>query len=246
MIYLHKILPLAASPIGLLIFLIVYGLIFRSRRASLLALLVIWICSMPSVSNKLVNILENDFQLTAIEKVEKAGAVVVLSGMVKAVQGTDGLIFEWGEASDRIFAGIELIKANKAPTLILTRGLLPWSVGIPEGEFLSLEAQRRGINELNIKLTKAVENTEQEAAAIKELLEGSTNKIILVTSAFHMPRAIKVFRAKGIDVIPYAVDFRYSLSKATPMDYLPDADALKDTSFFVREMIGRLYYSIKY
>jgi len=71
---------------------------------------------MPSVSNKLVNILENDFQLTAIEKVEKAEAVVVLSGMVRAVQGTDGLIYEWGEASDRIFAGIELTVPSRMIT----------------------------------------------------------------------------------------------------------------------------------
>jgi hypothetical protein len=56
--------------------------------------------------------------------------------MVRTVQEKNGLGYEWGEASDRIFAGINLFKAKKAPLLILTRGKLPWSVGKPEGEYL--------------------------------------------------------------------------------------------------------------
>ena len=47
-------------------------------------------------------------------------------------------------------------------------------------------------------------------------------------------------------MIPFAVDFRASADKITLMDFIPSANALKDTSFFVREMIGRLYYAIKY
>ena len=39
------------------------------------------------------------------QSAKEADAVVVLSGMVRTIEGEDGLAYEWGEAADRIFAG---------------------------------------------------------------------------------------------------------------------------------------------
>jgi uncharacterized SAM-binding protein YcdF (DUF218 family) len=103
-----------------------------------------------------------------------------------------------------------------------------------------------GISENNILLTENVENTDQEAKAIKKLLSEDKSKVLLVTSAFHMPRAQKVFEAAGINVVPFPVDFQKGLSKITFMSFMPSANALSGTSFFVREMIGRIYYNLKY
>jgi uncharacterized SAM-binding protein YcdF (DUF218 family) len=166
--------------------------------------------------------------------------------MIRTVNSKEGLDYEFSEASDRIFAGINLFKEKKAPKLILTRGKLPWSVGIPEGEYLKEIAINNGISENNILLTENVENTDQEAKAIKKLLSDDKSKVLLVTSAFHMPRARIVFEAAGINVVPFPVDFQKELSKITFMSLVPTAKSLYDTSFFVREMIGRVYYNLKY
>ena len=61
-----------------------------------------------------------------------------------------------------------------------------------------------------------------------------------------MPRAQKVFEAAGIRVLPFPVDFLSRAEKFTFMSFIPSADALSQTSFFVREMIGRTYYNLKY
>ena len=95
-------------------------------------------------------------------------------------------------------------------------------------------------------LTKNVQNTDQEAIAVKRLLNTNEIKVILVTSAFHMPRAKKVFVASGIKVIPFAVDYISSEQKITFMHFIPSAGSLGATSFAVRELIGRLYYNLKY
>ena len=166
--------------------------------------------------------------------------------MNRTINSKDGLYYEFGEASDRIFAGINLFKEKKAPKLILTRGKLPWSVGIPEGEYLKEIAITNGISENNILLTENVENTDQEAKAIRKLLSEDKPKVILVTSAFHMPRAQKVFQAAGINVVPFPVDFQKGLSKITFMSIVPSANSLSGTSFFVREILGRIYYNLKY
>jgi len=246
MIYLHKILPLIFSPLIMIILLIIFGLITNSKKISLIGVFILIVCSLPIVSGKLVAYLESDYQLSEPSNITSTDAIVVLSGMIRTINSKDGLDYEFGEASDRIFAGINLFKEKKAPKLILTRGKLPWSVGIPEGEYLKEIAITNGISENNILLTENVENTDQEAKAIKKLLSKDKHRVLLVTSAYHMPRAQKVFEAAGINVVPFPVDFQKGLSKITFMSFIPSANALSGTSFFVREMIGRVYYDLKY
>ena len=72
------------------------------------------------------------------------------------------------------------------------------------------------------------------------------SEIILVTSAFHMPRAEKVFQNQNLKVIPYPVDFRSSEKKIDILDFLPQALAFQDSNFYFREIIGRAYYSLQY
>jgi uncharacterized SAM-binding protein YcdF (DUF218 family) len=175
-----------------------------------------------------------------------ADAIVVLSGMVRTINAKQGLHYEWTDASDRIFAGIELLKKGKSPKLVLTQGKLPWSLGEPEGSFLKKVAINQGVDAEKIILTGKVENTEQEAFQTARLLVKSNPTIILVTSAFHMPRAKQVFEAAGLNVEPFAVDFRQETRELTVIDFIPTAEALKDTSFFLREMVGRVFYAFKY
>ena len=88
----------------------------------------------------------------------------------------------------------------------------------------------------------SVENTADEAVAVKELISPS-KRIILVTSAFHMYRAKRLFEKQGFEVIPYRVDYKASgNNQVTFMDFLPSAMNLELTEIAIREIIGRLYY----
>ena len=245
MIYLHKILPLIFSPLMLVIGLIVLGIIFNLRKFSLVGIVVLILSSLPIISNKFIAYLEKDYQPIEIADVENVDAIVVLSGMIRVIGDEENLKYEFNDSVDRFFAGLDLFNNNKSPILILTRGKMPWSLGITEGEYLKELAIKYGISEENIILTDEVQNTDQEAKAIKKILTENA-KIILVTSAFHMPRAEKVFKAANINLIPFPVDFQNSKSKTTMMGFIPSAGSLFDTSHFVREMIGRLYYNLKY
>ena len=246
MIYFHKILPLIVSPLFIILGLIILGLIIGSKKTSFMGLIVLVVCSLPIFSNRLIAYLEHNYQLKNISKVEKADAIVVLSGMVRAIQTNDSLSYEFNESVDRIFAGIDLFKENKAPSLILTGGKMPWSIGKPEGEYLRDVAIKYGVPRKNILLTENVQNTDQEAKSVKKILNIDAPKVILVTSAFHMPRAQKVFEKVGIRIIPFPVDFRNASSKLTFMHFMPSAKSIWETSFFVKEMIGRTYYNLKY
>ena len=246
MIYLHKILPLLVSPLSIVLIIILIGTFFKSKKISLLGLLILIFCSVPIISNKLIFYLEKDYSLQSVKDVTKADAIVVLSGMISTINSKEKLSYEFNDSIDRILSGIDLFKEDKASFLILTNGKMPWSVGIPEGEYLKDFSIKYGIPEDRILLTDNVQNTDQEAISVKKLLKTNEANIILVTSAFHMPRAKKVFEAANIKVIPFAVDFKTPIKKITIIDFIPSADSLKDTSHFFREMIGRLYYNLKY
>lgn len=90
-----------------------------------------------------------------------------------------------------------------------------------------------------------MENTADEAVAVKELISPS-KRIILVTSAYHMYRAQRLFEKQGFEVIPYRVDFKVAgKSRLTILDFLPSTDNIQLTEIGIREIIGRLYYQIK-
>ena len=246
MIYLHKILPLIFSPLMLVIGLIVLGIIFNLRKFGLIGIIILILSSLPIISNKFIAYLEKDYQPIEIADVENVDAIVVLSGMIRVIGDEENLKYEFTDSLDRFFAGLDLFNNFKSPILILTMGKLPWSIGIAEGEYLKKLAIKYGVSEENIILTNEVQNTDQEAEAIKKILVNDDAKIILVTSAYHMPRAEKVFKAVNLNVIPFPVDFRNYRSKSNIIDFIPSSDSLSRTSHFIREMIGRLYYNLKY
>ena len=242
MIYLHKILPALASPLGLCLLLVIVGLLLNARRWVLRGTLILMVCALPATSNVLWRQLERGHALQDPSDAPTAEAIVVLSGTLRAVPSGDGFAYEWSEAADRYFAGVDLALAMKAPKLIFTRGAQPWSAGAPEGEVLFERARRDLVPEGMLALTPPVENTAQEAQAVAEMLENG-RKIILVTSAFHMPRAQALFQDAGLDVTPWPVDFRASANKTTLMDFIPSAGGLSGTSAALREFLGRAYYA---
>ena len=245
MIYINKILPIIISPLGLITILLVLGIFRKKMLPSVLGLMILMILSLPIVSGQLIKFLEQSYKPTNPNEIVSADTVIVLSGMVKTIEHNNGVQYEFSDAVDRIFAGIKLLKMGKAQKIILTRGKLPWSIGVPEGEFLAEFIQSQGIDPNRILLTEIVQNTNDEAKAISEMLP-KNSEVILVTSAFHMPRAKKVFQNQNLKVVPFAVDFRSSTKKIDILDFLPQANAFKESNFYFRELIGRAYYSLRY
>ena len=246
MIYLHKLLPLLLSPIVFLLLLMVWAAIRRSRPAALLAVLLLYAASMPMLSDRLFRSLEQHQVRLLPTSVTPAQAVVVLSGMLHGVQGEGGVVQEWGEAADRFFGGVELYEAGKAPQLVFTGGQMPWqSDQEPEGEVLQRLALHLGVPADAVTVSGPAQNTEQESLAVRKLLGPSVQRIVLVTSAFHMPRAQRLFERAGFVVTPYPVDLRVIVREITPMDYLPDPGALWMTDMALREWLGRGYYVLR-
>jgi uncharacterized SAM-binding protein YcdF (DUF218 family) len=158
----------------------------------------------------------------------------------------DSTYVEWGDP-DRFFEGIALFKAGKAKNLVFTGGKMPWDKAKKtEGDILKEYAISNGIPSEKILVTKDVENTADEALAAKELI-GPSKRIILVTSAYHMYRAKRLFEKQGFIVIPYEMNYKASSHiKITFMDFLPNATNLELTETGISEVIWRVFYFFKF
>jgi uncharacterized SAM-binding protein YcdF (DUF218 family) len=226
----------------LVIIVILIGLIKNKKKLIYIAIGVLYIISTPIFSNNFFKLVEGSEYRKPISAIDSADAIVVLSGMLEINEVGDSTYVEWGDP-DRFFGGIALFKAGKSQKLVFTGGKMPWDKAKKtEGEVLKEYAILNGIPAKKVFVTKDVENTADEAVAVNELISPS-KRIILVTSAYHMYRASRLFEKEGIKVIPYKVDYKVARSlKTTIMDFLPDAESLKQSETGIRELLGRLIY----
>ncbi len=71
-------------------------------------------------------------------------------------------------------------------------------------------------------------------------------KIILVTHAFHMPRALNEFKRVGFDALPAPTAFFSNQEKLSIFSFIPSAQALTVSSFILHEYLGLLWYRLRY
>ena len=273
-LFLSKLLPLFFYPLGLSSLLIAIALVIllwkpkRSRNAgtdsrginlvrknrivSILlgfALIILLLSSNEIFSKWLVRSLE--WQYLPTGELPQAEAIVILGG------GTRPRIsprpwYEINEAGDRILYGSLLYKQGKAPLLVVTGGRAEWlgEGGNPESEDMAAIAELIGVPSNAIIQESQSFNTRDNAVNTKQILsQKGINKILLVTSALHMPRSMKIFRKVGFESIPAPTDFltvnnENSKGWAAVLDLLPSVDALKNTTNAIKEYIGLLIYQI--
>lgn len=229
---------------GFLIFALVLNLFSCRRWITFLILTILTFTSVPATSNFLWSYLERDYGFQRVEALHKKDAAVVLSGMLNIYRDGDQEIVEWSDP-DRFFAGVKILENDKADYIIFTRGRLPWKTNRPEGEVLKLKAIEFGIERERVLLTTTVENTYQEALAVKKIMRDKNLKtILLITSAYHMKRAKYIFDSVGIDAIPYATDFTAKGKQLYWDSLIPNAQAFGKFSRGLRELLGRIYYQV--
>jgi uncharacterized SAM-binding protein YcdF (DUF218 family) len=189
--------------------------------------------------------LEHRYPAMEVKDCPKADAVVVLSGMLnESVTSAT----EWTQEVDRFERGVELVAGDRAPKLVFTRGVSWQDAGHePEGERLAREAVKHGIPADKIELSDdPVMETSAEVRSIRKTMEKrGWYRIILVTSAFHMPRAMWLVKKEQIDAIPFPADLEAGSHHPLDLtDLLPQARWLEKSETAIREWIGITYYRV--
>ena len=229
----------------------------RPKRAAItlsLALLILLLGGNSWVNRELIQSLE--LRHLPPDNYPNVEAIVVLGGGIKA-QIYPRPWVDVSEAGDRILHGSQLFLQGKAPLLVLSGGRIDWkNGGPPESQDMAKIAVALGVPPAAILQDPSSLNTHQNAVNVRQILNGrGLNKVLLVTSALHMPRSLLVFQKQGIEAIPAPTDFLsppgYQTSPAgitwesALLSLIPDSHRLRDTTNALKEYLGMFVYGLK-
>ncbi len=247
MLFLNKLLPIFVLPLGWVVLLLIFAVVRKKRWPVVVAVLVLITASLPVTGSRVIGWLESKYAPLAIAEAEPADAIVVLGGIL-GPKTLPGYVTNWLESSERYDGGVALLRAGRAKVLIFTGARMPWAertVAL-EGDDLRAIAISQGVPAEQIVVTREISNTRDEARAVAEMAKmHGWKKVIVVTTAWHMPRAALVFRNAGVAIVPFPVDFRSDgVRPLTAVDFLPKAEALQMTETALRECYGLAFYTV--
>ena len=257
-IYLSKLLPLLIYPLGLACVLMVGALVTLWKRprwaavAISLALIFLLVGGNSWAARYLVRSLEWQNLPNALPN---ADAIVVLGGATRPATFPRQSV-ELNEGGDRVFYAALLYQQQKAPLIILSGGQIEWLGGSSaESKAMATILQQIGIPASAIIEEPLSRNTYENAVNVKKILTNrGIGRVLLVTSAMHMPRSLLIFKRQGITAIAAPTDFlvsNYELQELgiTPqsklLSLLPDANELEHFTSAVKEYVGLVVYRLR-
>lgn len=202
----------------------------------------VFLLSLPAIARAIGANLEAFVPVKPLEAIPKADAIVVLGGGVCPMN--DEVPYpDCAAASDRVVMAARLYHAGKAP-LVVPAGEISERAELP-----LLETMRVPRNRIvcDASSRDTAENAQRTVAILREK---KCKKVLLVTSAWHMRRAMMMYEGCGLEVIPVGCDYESTLECAEAprrplwME-LPSPAALNDSCVFLKEYLGLLFYSIK-
>jgi uncharacterized SAM-binding protein YcdF (DUF218 family) len=119
-----------------------------------------------------------------------------------------------------------------------------------EGEVAKEFLLTFGFPEEDIWVEDSSRDTYESAIAVKKILDKQfpqlvNHKVILVTSAIHMPRAFKVFRKLGLNPIPAPSSYQSGPRDYNPLSFLPNISSFRDSTAAINEWIGLVAYWVR-
>ena len=258
-LYLSKLLPLFFYPLGLISVCLIVALVTlrkRPRMATIaisLSLAVLLLSSNAWVAKYMIRSLE--WQNIPGTQIPNAEAIVVLGGATKSATWPRPTV-DLSEAGDRVIYAAQLYLQKKAPIIILSGGRIDWrGSGSPESADMATILTSIGVPAAAIIQEPDSLNTYQNAVNVHKILEArGIKKVLLITSAIHTPRSLKIFKRQGIDVIPTPTDFLVSQGeleeltntpKAAILNLLPDTNNLNQFTSALKEYFGTFIYSLR-
>ncbi|MFB9864328.1 YdcF family protein [Rufibacter immobilis] len=246
---LSKLLQYAVSPLLWILGLLVFGLISKkaplNRNCLRAAVLLLLFFTNPFLSNEVWLAWEPAPVLMREVKTYDAG--IVLTGVTEENKAPYDRV-HYGEGPERILDAIQLYKTGRLKKIIISGGSGSLSaVTRTEASNLRQTALYAGVPAQDILLEERSRNTRENALYTQELLKGQPQlqKLLLITSAFHMRRAQGCFDQAGLQTDPFPTDFRtHNRSFAVDDLLIPDPEALQKWSNLIHEWVGYVTYKV--
>jgi uncharacterized SAM-binding protein YcdF (DUF218 family) len=242
---LSKLLDLLLSPLTWALVLGALAVPWTRRRArrwkrrrgfAIAALALLFVLSLEPVANGILYSMEHDAPSTYQPDVTY-DAIILLGGLTDEDVTRENGQPAYNDSVERVVMAHRLVRDGKA------RFVVP-SGGMGEAGLMAAQLRDWGVDEGRIVLEDQARNTHENAvfsAAIAK--QRGWQKLLVVTSAFHMKRSAECFHAVGVDFDTYAVDYRATQKPRTWLQ--PRAHFFSVSSAMIRELFGRFIYRVQ-
>jgi uncharacterized SAM-binding protein YcdF (DUF218 family) len=251
--YLSKILDFCAQPSSILLFLLILGgalLWSRHWRVGrwliVVSAAIVLVGGLLPTGNWLILPLEQRFERPDLTGKTVDGIIILGGGedsRVAKARNVHGL----NEAGERFTEGIALARRFPNAKLVFTGG----AVNILYAPTIGAEGARRILQDFDLGdprrliLESKARTTWENAVYTKALVQPKPGeRWLLVTSAWHMPRAIGAFRKAGFPVEPWPVDYRTAGSEDLYRFFESPAEGLRRLEATLHEWVGLVAYRL--
>jgi len=182
--------------------------------------------------------LENQYQTIGENELDKTDTIVLLLG------GRESDVLRASEVL-RIFK-FQFSHFNQFSNSnfhIIISGADPLVIEQEEAKNLKIYLAERGIPSENIIVEDKSRNTKENAENVKKLV--GEKPFFLVTSAYHMPRSVKIFKKINANPIAAPADFKTKHTYSI-LDFFPDAKNLRNSDLAFHEYLGIVFYDLAY
>ncbi|MBI4449749.1 YdcF family protein [Candidatus Uhrbacteria bacterium] len=232
-------------------------LVWRNRKRSglriLLGALVVYVLlSLDPIANGLAWTLERSYVMPpSLDAHRDAAAIVILAGGAAEADERRDVGELSGASWRRLWRGISVYHALGGSVPIIYSGGSgdPFNAVSHEAELARSYATAAGIPADSFMIETASRTTHENGSAVVRLLwerrpEMVSPKVLLVTSAWHMRRAVAVFEGLGVAIVPIPADFAARTPRVTPLSFFPSADSFSSSVTSIHEWVGIAGYRL--
>jgi uncharacterized SAM-binding protein YcdF (DUF218 family) len=252
--FLSKLLDIFLAPLSWSLFLLVAGAgvlaLKPARRRLGLGLLgaafaLLYVFSLEWVANTLQHSLE-DTRSTARAEITY-DAVILLGGVVQIWADQPEGARSYNDNVERLLATYDYLRTDRAKFAVISGGHPdPNRPEAKETAFQAAQLADWGIDPSRIVIEARARNTYENAVEVKKIAdERGWKNIVIVTSAFHMTRALGCFAAVGLPVDSLVVDRRSFAPGTKPTRWVPQTGALEISTEALHEHFGRVIYRLR-
>ena len=248
--YLAKILWFFVQPLNLSIILLGVGIaagLLRWRRLMTLGIfggfLVLALSAWTSLGHLMITPLEQRYARPDPAPAHVDGIVVLGGGLEGAINLARGG-YDVNDGGDRFIEAAALAHRYPEARLVVTGGVGELVIeGEGDGKTAPRLLAALGVSPDRLIVETESRDTYENAIFTKRIVTPSTGETwLLITSAYHMPRSMAIFRKAGFPVVAWPVDYRTSGREGVGLFVDNPLDSLQTTTTAVREWIGLVAY----
>lgn len=211
---LSKILAFLVKPSNLLFLAAFAGILLMATRharagqrltvCSVLLMLGLGLSPLGAWS---VRVLENRFPEWDPSRGAPDGIVVLGGSISPEVSAARGQI-SMGASAERLTIIPELARRYPKARIVFSGGSANLFGGEREADYVSALMETFGLPRGRVEIEREARNTQENATRVKAMVDPKPGqRWLLVTSSWHMPRAVGAFRKAGFEIEPYPVDW---------------------------------------